>query len=104
MYRSFPLKDCENRPFHYSVPERALEILHEIDFKAGAFIGMPEPIANPQTRDRYIVNSLIQESVTFSQLEGAATTREVAKEMFRSGRSPREKSERMISNNSSVHV
>lgn len=98
-YRLFPLKDCKNQPFQYSVPERVLEVLHEIDFKAGAFIGMPEPIANPETRDRYIVNSLIQESITSSQLEGAATTREVAKEMLRSGRSPRDKSERMILNN-----
>ena len=60
---------------------------------------MPDPIANPQTRDRYIVSSLIQEAITSSQLEGAATTREVAKEMIRSGRTPRDKSERMILNN-----
>lgn len=98
-YRSFPLKDGRNRSFQYSVPELVLEILHEIDFKTGAFIGMPEPIANPQMRDRYIVNSLIQESITSSQLEGAATTRDVAKEMLRSGRPPRDKSERMILNN-----
>ncbi len=98
-YRPFPLNDCQGQPFQYSVPEQVLEILHEIDFKAGSLIGMPEPVANPHTRDRYIVNSLIQESITSSQLEGAATTREVAKEMLKSGRSPRNTSERMILNN-----
>ncbi|HEV2045125.1 MAG TPA: Fic family protein [Chthoniobacterales bacterium] len=60
---------------------------------------MPEPIANPQTRSQYIMRSLFQEAVTSSQLEGAATTRAVAKEMLRTGRAPRTRGERMILNN-----
>ncbi len=32
----------------------------------------PEAIVNPQTRDQYIVRSLIQEAITSSQIEGAA--------------------------------
>jgi Fic family protein len=42
---------------------------------------------------------LIEEAITSSQLEGAATTREVAKEMLKQGRPPRDRSERMILNN-----
>jgi Fic family protein len=98
-YREVPLLDKTARPFHFFIPSSVQKLLHEIDFGAGAYIGMPDPIANPQTRDRYIVNSLIQEAITSSQLEGAVTTREVAKEMIRSGRTPRDKSERMILNN-----
>jgi Fic family protein len=60
---------------------------------------VPEPITNPQTRDRYLVRSLIEEAITSSQLEGAVTTREVAKEMIRTGRTPRDTSEQMILNN-----
>ena len=41
----------------------------------------------------------MEEAITSSQLEGAATTRAVAKEMLRSGRKPRDTSERMIVNN-----
>jgi Fic family protein len=41
----------------------------------------------------------MEEAITSSQLEGAATTREVAKEMIRTGRQPRNKDERMIFNN-----
>jgi Fic family protein len=41
----------------------------------------------------------MEEAITSSQLEGAATTREVAKEMIREGRQPRDRSERMILNN-----
>ncbi len=98
-YRQLPLLDKAGKPFNYFIPEKIQELLHEIDFGAGAYVGMPEPIANPQTRDRYIVSSLIQEAITSSQLEGAVTTREVAKDMLRSGRSPRDDSERMILNN-----
>ncbi len=98
-YREVPLLDKAGRPFRFFIPSNVLKLLHEIDFGAGAYIGMPDPIANRQTRDRYLVSSLIQEAITSSQLEGAVTTREVAKEMIRSGRTPRDKSEHMILNN-----
>jgi Fic family protein len=76
-----------------------LEILHLIDLKAGGTVEAPEPITNPDTKDRYYVSSLIEESITSSQLEGAATTRKVAKEMIRRNLKPRDTSERMIMNN-----
>ena len=65
------------------------------------------PVKSPWTsrfvsgedRNRYLVSSLIEEAITSSQLEGASTTREEAKEMLRSGRKPRDRSERMILNN-----
>ena len=98
-YRRTPLLDQEGDPFQYFVPDSLQDLLHEIDLGAGGSIGMPQPIADAQTRDRYIVNSLIQEAITSSQLEGAATTREVAKEMIRTGRKPRDRSEQMILNN-----
>ncbi|MGD0086496.1 MAG: Fic family protein [Verrucomicrobiota bacterium] len=41
----------------------------------------------------------MEEAITSSQLEGAATTRDVAKEMIRSGRKPRDVGEQMIFNN-----
>ena len=60
---------------------------------------IPEPITNPQTKDKYLIRSLMEEAITSSQLEGAATTRDVAKEMIRTGRAPRDKDEQMIFNN-----
>ena len=60
---------------------------------------MAEPIANPNTRDTYLINSLMEEAINSSQLEGAATTRQVAKEMIRKNRAPRNRSEQMIFNN-----
>ena len=93
------LKDKEGRPFLFAVPERVLQELHQIDLGTGGLVSVPEPIVNPQTRDRYLVRSLMEEAITSSQLEGAATTREVAKDMIRTGRPPRDTSEQMILNN-----
>ena len=85
------------------MPERVLQQeLHKIDLGTGGLVSVPsvpEPIVNPQTRDRYLVRSLMEEAITSSQLEGAATTREVAKNMIRTGRPPRDTSEQMILNN-----
>ncbi len=52
-----------------------------------------------QARRRFLVNSLMEEAIRSSQLEGATTSRVVAKELLRSGREPRDRSERMIVNN-----
>jgi Fic family protein len=49
---------------------------------------------------RYLTTSLImEESISSAQMEGAATTRPVAKELLSTGREPRNFSERMIINN-----
>lgn len=93
------LTDQRGRPFSFSVPELVLEELHQIDLGSGGLVSVPEPITNPQTRDRYLINSLMEEAITSSQLEGAVTTREVAREMIRTGRKPRDPSEQMIVNN-----
>lgn len=97
--KGVPLLDKERREFFYTVPEKVLEQLHKLDLEAGGLSKMPEPIVNPHTKSQYLIHSLIQEAITSSQIEGAATTRQVAKEMLRAGRLPRDKSEQMILNN-----
>jgi Fic family protein len=97
--KMIPLLDKEGAPFRYWLPDPVLRLLHEVDREAAGRIEMPEEVTNPATRDRYIINSLIEESITSSQLEGASTTTEVAKDMIRSGRRPADKSEQMILNN-----
>jgi Fic family protein len=97
--KSIPLQDKAGKPFRFCIPDLVQKELHAIDVGAGRAIGVPEPITNPQTRDRYLIRSLMEEAITSSQLEGAVTTREVAKEMIRSGRPPRDISEQMILNN-----
>ncbi len=97
--RPVPLLDKSGKRFQFCVPEFVQESLHKIDVGAGAAVGVLEPITNPQTKDKYLIRSLMEEAITSSQLEGAATTREIAKEMIRTGRQPRDKDELMILNN-----
>lgn len=99
LMKQVPLKDKEGRAFAYMLADPVLRHLHEIDQNASGGIQLTEEVTNPATRDRYIVNSLIEESITSSQLEGASTTAEVAREMIRSGRKPIDRSEWMILNN-----
>lgn len=99
LMKAIPLLDTEGRPFAYATPDPILRKLHEIDQMAGGRIEMADEVTNPATRDRYILNSLIEESITSSQLEGASTTAEVAKQMLRSGRKATDRSEQMIVNN-----
>lgn len=97
--RTIPLKDTKGNLFHFSVPDLVTDLLHQIDRGGGTFVEIPEQINNAEQRDRYVVRSLMEEAITSSQLEGAATTREVAKKMLAEGRKPRDRSERMIVNN-----
>lgn len=98
-YKSLPLKDKEGKPFKYLVADPMPEKIHRLALGAGGHIGMADQITNPETKDQYYVSSLMDEAITSSQLEGATTTRLIAKEMIRSGRPPRDKSEQMILNN-----
>lgn len=94
-----PLTDAAGKPFRYVICDSVLEMLHHIDSKAKGSIELPQEVTNKETRDRYIVTSLIEEAITSSQLEGASTTRQVASDMLRSGRQARDTSEQMILNN-----
>ncbi|MBV9849430.1 MAG: Fic family protein [Armatimonadetes bacterium] len=99
LFKPIPLTDKQGHFFKFLVTDPIPEQLHHIDLGAGGRIGVPEPVTNPETKDQYYMSSLIEEAITSSQLEGATTTREVAKEMIRAARPPRDRSERMILNN-----
>lgn len=51
---------------------------------------------------RYIISSLMEEAIASSMIEGAATTRRIAKAMLREKRKPRSRDEKMITNNYST--
>jgi len=103
--RALALTDATGQPFRFSVPEVALEALHAIDLctagnvAAGGKVGVSGQVLNPENRNFFLAASLMEEAITSSQLEGAVTTRKVAAEMIRTGRKPRDLSERMILNN-----
>lgn len=99
--RALPLTEPKGgEPFVYNLPDSVLRSLHRIDQRCAGEVVMDEVVtSDSQARDRYLVNSLTEEAIRSSQLEGATTSRRVAKELLRSGREPRDRSERMIFNN-----
>jgi Fic family protein len=98
--RKLPLLDKDGQNFSYALPDDALRGIELVDKQTSGRISAPAPVLpEAPTRERYVINSLIEEAITSSQLEGAATTRKVAKEMLRTGRRPRTRDERMILNN-----
>lgn len=97
---SLPLLDSSGRPFGYWTPSSAQRLLHFVDQHCSGEIAMPEVVTTyDQARHHYLVSSLMEEAIRSSQLEGATTSRRVAKELLRSGRAPRDRSELMILNN-----
>lgn len=95
--RELGLLDKAHKPFRVSVTDSMQRHLHRIDREAAGAIADME-----QSRDgqrKFLIRSLIEEAMTSSQLEGASTTRAVAKEMLSTGREPRDQSEQMIYNN-----
>ncbi|HUC62023.1 MAG TPA: Fic family protein [Alphaproteobacteria bacterium] len=62
-------------------------------------IAMPGQAATSETRDLYLQKSLIEEPFSSSVLEGAATTRAIARKMIEEGRKPKTLDERMVLDN-----
>ncbi|MCA8978631.1 MAG: Fic family protein [Planctomycetes bacterium] len=95
-YRPMPLLDKSGEPFVISSPDRLFELATRVDREASGAIELSEDVRDPDRRDKYVADSLFEEAITSSQLEGAATTRKAAKEMLRAGRRPTTHGERMI--------
>nr|WP_321497985.1 Fic family protein [uncultured Methanolobus sp.] len=84
--------------FTYTMLRDFQEKLHILDKSAaGNLQSTLEAISD--TREKYILNSLMEEAIASSQIEGATPSRRVAKEMLRKNRKPTNKDEKMIINN-----
>ena len=99
-YRELALGAVNGASFKYSLPDPLLRSLHHVDQECSGKVAMEEVVTSDrQAGQRFLVNSLMEEAIRSSQLEGATTSRVVAKELLRSGREPKDRSERMIVNN-----
>ncbi|MBI2307298.1 MAG: Fic family protein [Rhodocyclales bacterium] len=99
LFQPLPLLDKQGEPFVFATPSPVAIDLHHIDRDAAGHIRTATGVPLHEDSQRYLISSLIEEAITSSQLEGASTTRTVAAAMLRSGRRPRDLSERMIFNN-----
>ena len=83
--------------FCYTLTESIQKDLHEFDLKLIG--GLYKAPITKFEKSEYLKNSLLEEAIASSQIEGAATTTKVAWDMLKSGRKPRNESEQMIFNN-----
>jgi Fic family protein len=97
------LNDISGKPFSYSLTDTILKNLHYIDMRLSDNLvfkhtGIDENQQEEWLKKR-VIASLIDEAITSSQIEGAATTRKQAKALIKSGQKPKTHDERMILNN-----
>lgn len=87
-----------NYTFHFTVTKHMLALLHEFDMNLGGNLGTKSII--PATdKNYYLISSIMEEAIASSQMEGASTTRRIAKDMLRKRLKPVNKSQQMIVNN-----
>lgn len=86
-------------PFRFFIPDSCHRTLHEVE-RLSAKLGQSHADTTAAESRRYLVDSLMmEEAISSAQLEGAATTRQVAKEMLSNDRPPQSDDELMILNN-----
>lgn len=84
--------------FYVTNTDSLQQYLHQFDLHLGGSLGGQKTISETD-KHRYLIGSIMEESIASSQIEGAVTSRVAAKEMLRKSRPPRNSSERMIVNN-----
>ncbi|SFR86378.1 Fic family protein [Dyella sp. OK004] len=99
LQRRLPLEDKTDSAFKVVLSDSIQRKLFLVARDAAGALRGQDGVQSDSMRERYLVRSLMEEAMTSSQLEGAATTTQVAKDMLRSGRQPRDYGERMIWNN-----
>lgn len=100
MFRSLQYKPLKFNDwvFKYILLDDVLKKLHLMDKSAAGHLETGLESVNTEGKNRYIVSALMEEAIASSQLEGAATTRKIAKEILKLKKKPRDYSEQMIVN------
>ena len=84
--------------FHFTITKNMLALLHDFDMNFGGSLGTKSLIPTTD-KNYYLISSIMEEAIASSQMEGASTTRRIAKDMLRKQLKPTNKSQQMIVNN-----
>jgi len=94
-FKTISLRDKIDKSFYFCMPDTLQAKLFKISNLAGQGI-----IPHNSIKNQYLISSLVmEEAISSSQLEGASTTRKVAKEILVSDKKPKTQDEQMIVNN-----
>jgi len=97
-----PIKTINKDSFVYNLPNILQQKLSFIDIHSAGNIESNEYKPNEAQKTQLIISGFSEEAIASSQIEGANTSRKVAKEMILSGRKARTLGEKMIINNYNV--
>ena len=97
--QTLPLRGRGGQPFWFCNVSPLVEILHGLDQAQQTHVLGNETLMTNAVRRRWLQRGLMDEAIQSSQLEGANTSHQIAQEMLREGRPPRDHGERMIANN-----
>lgn len=75
---------------HFGLTNKMQRQCHEFDMNFGGS-WVSDSIIPTGENERYLVSSLMEEAISSSQMEGAATTRKVAKDMLRKHIAPKDR-------------
>jgi Fic family protein len=84
--------------FSINITDKMNMMLHHLDMEMGGNIQNISQLSNAE-KQFYILSSLQEEAIASSKMEGASTTRKIAKEMLRKVEKPKDLNEKMIMNN-----
>lgn len=97
-----PVIGINNRNFTFTVTKNMYQKLSLIDSNTSGFLTADVKKPTNIQKNQLILNGLTEEAIASSQIEGANTSRKVAKEMLLSQRKARTRDEQMIINNYQV--
>ena len=86
------------RLFKFKITTHMQKFLHEFDMNFGGTLLTSDTISEKK-KQYYLLSSLMEEAIASSQMEGANTTRKVAKDMLRKQAKPKNIDQQMIVNN-----
>ncbi|MDD4990286.1 MAG: Fic family protein [Candidatus Pacebacteria bacterium] len=99
LYQPTSIMANNGRNFQFALVNSLYQKLNYIDTYASGFIKtLSETKPSEAQKNKFIITGLTEEAIATSQIEGANTTRQAAKEMLASQRAPRTRDEQMIIN------
>ncbi|TSC65509.1 MAG: hypothetical protein CEO22_449 [Candidatus Berkelbacteria bacterium Gr01-1014_85] len=96
------IKTERGESFSFTTTKTMYQRLSYIDSNTSGFIRSAWAKPTELQKNQLIISSLSEEAIASSQIEGANTSRKIAKEMILTQRKPRTRSEQMIINNYQV--
>ncbi|MGH6871124.1 MAG: Fic family protein [Rhizomicrobium sp.] len=97
--QKLPLADSQDNVFGFYEPPMLKAALRDLDMNAGGALSSDVTALSSSDGQKYLTRSLAEEPFSSSLIEGAATTRQIAKKLIFGDRTPRTKDERMVWNN-----